>query len=157
MNRCIFCFTALSVVFALPNLDPNSYLLGESGGYQLPPQNVVDIIDAPPEPAVSFSPDTQWMLMMDRDAMPGIEDISRRMLRLAGLRIDPAANARFQTSFYKGLSIRARDSQKVTLVPLPGGATLSGTSWSHDSKNASIHGPPSLEAKKKWTAKLDLS
>ena len=79
MNRCIFCFTALSVVFALPNLDPNSYLLGESGGYQLPPQNVVDIIDAPPEPAVSFSPDTQWMLMMDRDAMPGIEDISRRM------------------------------------------------------------------------------
>jgi hypothetical protein len=113
----------------------NSNLLGQSSGYQLPPQEVVEIIDASPEPAVSFSPDTLWMLMIDRDAMPGIEDVSRRMLRLAGVRIDPVANGQFQTSFSKGLSIRSRDSSKVTRVGLPRGAKLTGTSWAHDSKS----------------------
>ena len=134
MDRCISRFVVSSVLFFSCNLVLNSDLRGQSAGYQLPPQEVVDIIDAPPEPAVRFSPDTQWMLMIDRDAMPGIEDVSRRMLQLAGLRIDPAANGPFRTSFDKGLSIRARDSRELTHVPLPNGAKLSGTSWSHDSK-----------------------
>lgn len=107
---------------------------GQESGYQLPPQEVIDIIDAAPEPGISFSPDTKWMLLIDRNAMPGIEDVSRRMLRLAGLRIDPKANSPFQTSFNTGLSLRARDSKKAIRIPLPEGAKLGGTSWSHDSK-----------------------
>jgi dipeptidyl aminopeptidase/acylaminoacyl peptidase len=134
MNRCISRHVASWVFFVSFALLLNSNLLGQNAGYQLPPQQVVNIIDAPPEPAVSFSPDTQWLLIIDRDAMPGIEDVSRRMLQLAGLRIDPAANGQFQSSFAKGLSIRARDSKKATRVPLPRDAKLSGTSWSHDSK-----------------------
>ena len=34
--------------------------------YELPPQEVVDIIDAKPEPSISFSPDRKWMLMLER-------------------------------------------------------------------------------------------
>ena len=102
--------------------------------YRLPPKEVVDIIDAKPEPSVSLSPNGNWMLLIQRDAMPGIEDLSRRMLRLAGLRIDPVANSRFQTGFYTGLSIRKRDGQAITEIPLPENAKLSGVSWSHDSK-----------------------
>jgi dipeptidyl aminopeptidase/acylaminoacyl peptidase len=107
---------------------------GQESGYRLPPQEVVDIINATPDPAISFSPDTQWMLMVDRQAMPGIEDVSRRMLQLAGLRIDPAANAQFETSFDTGLSIRQRDSKDAVRIPLPENAKLNGVSWSHDSK-----------------------
>ena len=33
--------------------------------WQLPPQEVVDIIDAAPEPVVGFSPDSKWMLYLD--------------------------------------------------------------------------------------------
>ena len=102
--------------------------------YRLPPQEVVDIIDAKPEPAVSLSPDGNWMLLIERNAMPGIEDLSRRMLRLAGLRIDPVANSRFQTGFYTGISLRKRDDNNTTEIPVPDNAKLSGVSWSHDSK-----------------------
>ena len=116
MNRCILRILVLSSFVASPILAISSNLLAQDTGYQLPPQEVVDIIDAAPEPAISFSPDTQWMLMIDRDAMPGIEDVSRRMLQLAGMRIDPAANGPFQTSFHKGLSIRARDSRECHCV-----------------------------------------
>lgn len=102
--------------------------------YRLPPKEVVDIIDAKPEPAVSLSPDGNWMLLIERNAMPGIEDLSRRMLRLAGLRIDPVANSRFQTGFYTGISLRKRDDKNTTEFPFPENAKLSGVSWSHDSK-----------------------
>ena len=95
---------------------PDRSLHGQQG-YQLPAQEVVDIIDAAPAPGVSLSPDRRWMLLIDRPAMPSIKDVSRRMLRLAGMRIDPAANGRFQTSYSTGLSLRARDGVAKSLVP----------------------------------------
>ena len=72
-------------------------------GYRLPPQVVVDLIDAAPEPAVRISPDGGWMLLIERDAMPGIANVSRPMLRLAGWRLDPVANSLFLTRFGRGL------------------------------------------------------
>ena len=49
--------------------------------YRLPPQDLVDLIDAPPSPEVDISPDGEWMLMIERDALPGIDDVSRRIVR----------------------------------------------------------------------------
>ncbi|QEG23133.1 S9 family peptidase [Mariniblastus fucicola] len=105
--------------------------------WQLPPQEVVDIIDAKPEPIVSFSPDSSWMLFLHLDAMPDIADIARRRLRLAGLRIDPQANARFQNSWYRGISLRKTDSKSDdTGKQLIQGddAKIGWIRWSHDSK-----------------------
>ncbi len=102
--------------------------------YRLPPSEVVDIIDVPPEPAVSLSPDRKWMLLIDRSAMPSIEDVSRRMLRLAGMRIDPAANSRFRSQFDTGLGLRSLQDESVIRIPLPETAKLGTVSWSHDSK-----------------------
>ena len=104
--------------------------------YRLPPQDLVDLIDAPPSPAVDISPDGEWMLMIERDALPSIEDVSRRMLRLAGMRIDPVANSRFRTVFDRGLLLRRRgDSSEVpaTRVPLPENGKLVSVRWAHDS------------------------
>ncbi|MFN3193776.1 MAG: alpha/beta hydrolase family protein [Aureliella sp.] len=111
-----------------------SPLLAQST-YEEPPQAVVDIIDATPVPSVSFSPDRQWMLMVGRTAMPSIEDLSRRMLRLAGMRIDPAANSRFSTRYYASLSLRPADNENEVAVPIPAGARVSSVSWSHHSNH----------------------
>ncbi len=40
--------------------------------YMDPPAPLVDMVDAPPTPGVSLSPDGQWMLLMDRKAMPSV-------------------------------------------------------------------------------------
>ena len=104
-------------------------------GYRLPPQEVVDIITAEPAPGVNFSPDTKWMVWTQRDALPSIEDLSRRMLRLAGIRIDPATNGRFRTSYDRGFEIRSVETGDVlTRVTLEDGEGLAGTMWSHNSK-----------------------
>lgn len=112
---------------------PSRFEERDDSQYQLPPNEVVEIIDADPEPAVNFSPDTGWMLMLHRRAMPDLEDISRRMLRLGGIRVDPAANSRFETDFGTGLSIRARENEEEITIPIPSGAKINGTSWNHDS------------------------
>ena len=123
----------LAVVFASGLIDTADKTLHGQQRYQLPPQEVVDIIDAAPDPDVRLSPDRRWMLLIDRPAMPSIEDVSRRMLRLAGMRIDPAANGRFWTSYDTGLSLRARDGGKVQRIPLPDGARVATIDWSHHS------------------------
>ena len=107
-------------------------------GYRLPPQEVVDLVDAPPAPGVRTSPDGEWMLFVESSALPSIADLSRPMLRLAGMRIDPAANARYRTSFDTGLLLRARDGGEARRVPLGAGegdAGLASVSWSHDSRH----------------------
>ena len=117
-------------------------LVAQQSGYQIPPQAIVDIVDAKPTPSVSLSPDTEWVLMIDRDAMPDIADVSRRMLQLAGMRIDPAANGRFQTGHLRGMTLRSRNAVPSGIqnedthfeIPLSENPKISSVSWSHDSK-----------------------
>ena len=134
-------------------------LVAQQSGYKVPPQAVVDIIDATPEPAVSFSPDREWIMLIDRDAMPDIADVSRRMLQLAGMRIDPAANSSFQTSFMRGLTLHRRDSKPddqsaMVKIDLPADVKISSVSWSHNSKNFAFV-VVTDQGQQLWTATVD--
>lgn len=128
--KVVFFFSLMAVV---------TTMIQAQEGYKLPPQNVIDIIDATPEPSVSLSPNRQWMLYIERNAMPGIEDVSRRMLRLGGVRIDPVTNGRFRSSFSKKISVRPTEGEgKLIDVGLPENSKISGISWSHTSKHFSV-------------------
>jgi dipeptidyl aminopeptidase/acylaminoacyl peptidase len=106
--------------------------------YRLPPPEVVAIVDAPVPPVAHFSPDAKWILFVQSDPLPPIADLSRRMLRLGGTRIDPAANASFQTNYAKSLAFRPMAGKDATPIALPAGARLAGASWSHNSKRFAI-------------------
>lgn len=104
--------------------------------YQLPPKAVVDILDAAPAPSVRLSPDRQWMLLVERPAMPSLAEVARPMLRLAGMRIDPVARARYRTGYDTGLILRRvgapTDGSQDVRVPLGGGLDL--VSWAPSSR-----------------------
>lgn len=102
-------------------------------GYLQPPANVVDILDAEPTPRLSASPDGQWLLLIQRPSMPSIADLSRRMLRLGGLRIDPVANGRFSGGYDRGVSLRPMAGGMTVRVPLPVECQISDVAWSHRS------------------------
>ncbi len=135
--------TALLTLFAATTLFSGSNeSMAQENGYRLPPKEVVEIIDAAPEPVVSFSPDSEWLLMIGRDAMSDISVVSRKMLQLAGLRIDPAADGRFQTSYFRGMTLGKRvDAQggngedSFSRIPVAEGAKIGTASWSHDSQS----------------------
>ena len=103
--------------------------------YQSPPQEIIDIIDIKPEPSVSTSPDSQWMLYLDRDSMPDVADLARRRVALAGMRIDPVTNGPFQTDFNRGISIRSSKNEELTRIPIASPTRIDRVSWSHDSKS----------------------
>lgn len=132
--------------------------MAQSSSYKLPPQAVVDIIDASPAPGVSFSPDREWMLLVDRDAMPDIADVSRRMLALAGMRIDPTSNGSFQTSFIRGITLVKRsdlikNNESKIRIQLPDDVKISRISWSHNSQYFSI-AVVTEKGQQLWVAKV---
>jgi dipeptidyl aminopeptidase/acylaminoacyl peptidase len=111
------------------------FALAPQGGYRLPPTEVVDIVDAAPTPRVSLSPDARWMLLVERPAMPSIEDVARPWVGLAGLRVDPVTNARHRTSFEMGIVLRDLTGSSEQRVELPDGARIGSLRWSHTSRH----------------------
>ena len=124
VSSCLLAATAASAVSAA----------GQQG-YRLPPQEVVELVDARPAPSVSFSPDHTFMLFIQRASLPTIADLSRPMLRLAGMRLDPDARGPYRTSFSEALALGTREGEARVDIPLPEGARIIGTTWSHTSRH----------------------
>ncbi len=49
--------------------------------YQLPPQEVIDLVDAPATPTMSISPNNSHILLLDRPELPSIIDLAAEELR----------------------------------------------------------------------------
>ncbi len=104
-------------------------------GYQMPPQVLADIIDAPQTPWVALSPDSEWMMFIERPGLPSIEEVAQPELRLAGLRINPRTNGRSRQTSGSGLRFQNMDSgEERRVTGIPEGARLTGFTWSDDGK-----------------------
>ncbi len=103
-------------------------------GYKKPPKEVLDILNAPVTPGISVSPTRENIILSIGLRYPPLADLAQPMLRLAGRRINPAANSphRFQYSVALTLK-RIADGSEVKL-DVPPGAKISGVEWSEDGK-----------------------
>ena len=68
--------------------------MATSVGYQLPPPEIRDIVDAPPLPALSISPHRDKVLFLKRRSLTPLIDLARPEEKLAGVRIDGKSNSR---------------------------------------------------------------
>jgi dipeptidyl aminopeptidase/acylaminoacyl peptidase len=104
-------------------------------GYQQAPQPIHDLLNAAPTPLVLVSPKTDQLLIVDRLPNPPITDLAQPMLRLAGLRINPATNGRHHPQRFVGLSLVDVATGKMRKVAgLPRNPYLSVPEWSPDGK-----------------------
>ncbi len=103
-------------------------------GYRMPPEEIVRILDHPPTPSVSVSPDGKHLLLSQRSSMPSIEEVAQPILRLAGRRFNPVTNSLSTRTSIVGLSkVRVADGVKQDFqIPEP--ARLSSPLWSPDSR-----------------------
>jgi dipeptidyl aminopeptidase/acylaminoacyl peptidase len=102
--------------------------------YRLPPREVVDILDAPPTPAVLVSPRNDAMLLVEYQPHPSIEFLAQPFLRLGGLRINPALNCRQRLTRYTRLSVHWIRQGRTVQVELPPDARVEMPHWSYDGK-----------------------
>ena len=103
--------------------------------YQRPPEEITKLLEAPLTPLVTFSPDKQWMLLLERSDFPTIEQLSRPELRIAGLRLNPDNFGPTRGSYTIGLKAkRISDGQEIEIKNLPSPLLLNSISFSPDSK-----------------------
>src|SRR5713101_10031026 len=101
--------------------------------YRTPPQVVIDILDAPPLPTVTVSPDRQWLLLLEQRSMPTIAELARPMLRLAGSRINPRTMGPQLPGGITGLVLKRVADGTERRIKIPTPAALSYVIWSPDS------------------------
>ena len=110
----------------------SGFMLQGQEPYKKPPQAVIDMVEAPPPPSASLSPEGTVVILSTTEAMPSIAYMAQPMLRLAGTRITPLNNSRQQTYFVTSLIIKSIKDGKIIPVELPEDAKLGFPRWSND-------------------------
>ncbi len=104
--------------------------------YQLPPQEIVDFVDAPATPSISIAPDQSAMAFIENRGIPALEDMARKEFRLAGMRIDPLTNGPSRASYGIGLSFTDINGDNKTGVKgLPDTPRIRNVRWSPDASH----------------------
>ncbi|MFP5379456.1 MAG: prolyl oligopeptidase family serine peptidase, partial [Vicinamibacteria bacterium] len=98
----------------------------------LPPQPIVDILDAAPPPLVFVSPARDAVALAERASMPPIAELAQPMLRLAGLRIHPGTNGPHRAQYFRSLTLKGIAQGDERAVTLPENPRLSWVGFSPD-------------------------
>lgn len=102
--------------------------------YQRPPEEIAKLVEAPSTPAVIFSPDKSWMVLLDRSDLPTIEELSRPELRIAGLRINPDNFRPSRNNFFINVKLKSmKDKKDFVVAGLPANLQISQVAFSPDS------------------------
>ncbi len=118
---------------------------GDEARYRVPPAAIAAVLAASPPPTISVAPRRDVIALTTPLRYPPVADLARPMLRLAGLRIDPASNGIHHAAASTALSLERVADGRLTRVALPPGARLSAPRFSPDGTrfaltNATAHG-----------------
>jgi dipeptidyl aminopeptidase/acylaminoacyl peptidase len=103
--------------------------------YQMPAQAIVDMVDAPLIPQTLLSPSRDWIMLLERPALPPVVELAQPELRLAGMRINPRTNDQSRSGQTTGIKlVRINDRAEKTVGGLPTGARIGEAQWSPDGK-----------------------
>ena len=105
--------------------------------YLTPPEEIVKILDAAPPPMVTVSPARDRVAIVERASMPPIAELAQPMLRLAGVRLNPATNGPHRTPGVTAVTfkpITGGPEHRVTMA----GASLMPVGFSPDGKTYAL-------------------
>jgi dipeptidyl aminopeptidase/acylaminoacyl peptidase len=102
--------------------------------YRIPPDPIPRIVTAEPPPALSLSPDRSRIALLGRRALPGIADLARPEVRLAGVRVDPATNGPSAPQHFHWVTLGTLTEEATRPVELPEDPRLSDLRWSPDGR-----------------------
>lgn len=107
-------------------------------GYQKPPKEIEDVLNAAANASTSISPGKDKILMLEPLRYPPISELAQPMLRLAGLRINPNTNGRHLQPYAVKATLKNIFDGKEMAIQLPTGAQIIAPSWSADGKYIAV-------------------
>jgi dipeptidyl aminopeptidase/acylaminoacyl peptidase len=113
----------------------------QNSGYDKPPTNILEVMNAPSPPIPKVSPKKDTILLVSWQDYPPMARVARPFLRLAGVRIEPGNHSKHDTPGGYGITPCVRDFELVRIsggtkihVALPAGACPTSPLWSADGK-----------------------
>ena len=73
--------------------------------YKVPPEVIKSLIEADPQPIISFNDDGSLGLVLNSDGYQSIDDLAKDELRVAGTRLDPVRYTSSRMRYYKSFSL----------------------------------------------------
>lgn len=111
----------------------------ENIGYQQPPEEILELADAPLAPRVSMDNKGEKFYFAYRSNFKSIAELSEKELRLAGLRINPKTNIGSRQTYYNEILIRVgRTNKEEAVAGLPTKGRFSNFSWSPDENKLAL-------------------
>ena len=112
----------------------------EELGYQVPKKALLDMVDIDLAPAVLSNSDNSILVMLYRPTYKSIKTLSRKELRIAGLRVDPQRFIGSRSTYYNKLTLVDLSQGKTpqAIQGLPDNPQLSNFSWSPDEKSIAM-------------------
>ncbi len=106
------------------------------GQYQMPPKAIADVVDAPPSPQASVSPDGNWLVLMQQPPLLTIADLSQPELKLAGIRFNPETHDQPRQMYNASLALmKVTGGQSRPVSGLPASPRIRFVTWSPDSQH----------------------
>jgi len=104
--------------------------------YQQPSPAVRELLDAPALPRPNVSPDRQTLALIEQRRFSSIEELSRPVLKLAGLRFEPGSGTAQNVAPILRLRLRSllNPDAPERNVELPAGGTFHGFAWAPDGR-----------------------
>lgn len=106
--------------------------------YEKPSKAILDVLETPPAPELSVSPAGDVALSYTRVLYPPIADLARPMLRLAGLRMDPANYSQHNPVRFIDFSLVHTDDRRVTPLALPPSGHFGAPIWAPDGRHFAL-------------------
>ncbi len=102
------------------------------GGYQVPPKVIADLLLAAPTPTVSVNSTAKYMLVMERNSYPTVEELGQPELKIAGLRINPLNASLTRQTYMNHLTVKdIVNNKNLTIKGLPTSLSALSPSWNH--------------------------
>ena len=102
--------------------------------WQNPPEPILSMLDAEQLPTVLISPDNQWLVTLERPALPPIAQLAEPVVAIAGIEINPDTWGPARESAYRGITIRPLNGETSEVVALPANPHIRNLRWSRDSR-----------------------
>ena len=147
LSRSVLFSVVLSI--AIPSLLAQQNASSTELKYQLPPELMVKLVDAPPTPTISLSPaqgaGPRRILIQQSSSLPTIADLAEPELRLAGLRFNPKVGAPSRTRYFVTLKLQSlplagapSKPAQVAITGLPVKLHALSAQWSPDGQHIAL-------------------
>ena len=110
---------------------PRAVISQDDLTYQVPPQAIEDLVNAPQTPSVSINATGDWMILLERPGYPSIEELAQPEMKLAGIRINPRTNGPSRAYSFNGLTFKSiSENIEYPVIGLPKTPRIENVSWS---------------------------